>query len=110
MPLNSDWRTKAEFMREVGALEATWSHDDELMSLKLAPHAPKPAAAVQAPPGPAQKMAAAFADRLKREHETRFAASHYKPRLDVTAPVNDVPRAVLAKASDGRASNKSKRR
>jgi hypothetical protein len=110
----SEWEAKAAFMREVGATEATWGatafQDEALLSLKLAPQA-KPAP--PAPPaGPAAKLAEAFQQRLKREHETRFAASHFKPRLDVPVATDQVPRAVRDReaASGNRAPNKPKRR
>lgn len=32
---NTDWDIKAAFMREHGAVEATWAPDDKLVSLKL---------------------------------------------------------------------------
>lgn len=115
----SDWYAKARFMREVNALDATWSVqalglDEEpvevMTSLKLAPQTTRPAQPAPAT-GPAAKTAAAFAERLRREHETRFAASHYKPRLDIPKTEDDVPRAVRARsASDGGTSNKPKRR
>lgn len=106
-----DWEAKAAFMREHGAIEATWAdHDDgHLVSLKLAPQAPRPAQSA-APQGPAAKLASAFADKLKREHETRFAASHFKPRLDVPTVSDNVPRAVRDREAERGASNKSKRR
>lgn len=105
------WERKAAFMRDVGATEASWQYDGELMSLKLAPQPTRAAQPTQPPTGPAARTAAAFADRMKREHEVRFAASHFKPRLDAPQTQDDVPRAVRARsASDGGTSNKSKRR
>ena len=56
------------------------------------------------------KLAEAFQQRLKREHETRFAASHFKPRLDVPAATDNVPRAVRDREAERGASNKPKRR
>lgn len=108
----SEWEAKAAFMREVAATEAAWDpNDDVLVTLKLAPQTPK-AAQPAASQGPAAKTAAAFAERLKREHETRFAASHFKPRLDVPAVTDNVPRAVRDReaVSGNRAPNKPKRR
>lgn len=103
------WVEKAAFMRDVGATDATWGEDDELLALKLAPQQPRQTS--QPPAGPAAKVAEAFKQRLKRDHETRFAASHFKPRLDVPVTQDDVPRAVRDRgASDGRPPNKSQRR
>lgn len=110
----SEWERQADFMRAHGAVEATWSENAMgevyLTSLKLAPQ-PKPVAAAP-PAGPAAKLAEAFQQRLKREHETRFAASHFKPRLDVPAATDNVPRAVRDReaVSGNRAPNKPKRR
>jgi hypothetical protein len=117
----SDWTAKAAFMREVGATDGAWEmvYDgtkayERLVSLKLAAQAPRPAqpTAAAAPQGPAAKTAAAFAERLKREHETRFAASHFKPRLDVPTVTDNVPRAVRDReaVSGNRPPNKPKRR
>lgn len=107
-----DWEERAAFMREVGATEAEWSYGGELIALKLAPVQSRPAAQPAAPtPGPAAKVAESFASRLKRDHEIRFAASHFKPRLEVPETTNDVPRAVLAKSEpNGRAQNNPKHR
>lgn len=105
----NDWAAKAAFMREVGATEATWDgpENDTLVTLKLAPQQPK-SAATQPAPGPAAKLANAFAERVKRDHDVRFAASHFKPRFEPPQTHDDVPRAVRAKqgASSGRASTK----
>jgi hypothetical protein len=107
----NNWYERATFMREVGATHAAWAEEtSELLSLTLAPQAPRPAQPPAAPKGPAAKLASAFADKLKREHETRFAASHFKPRLDVPTVSDNVPRAVRDREAERGASNKSKRR
>lgn len=115
----SDWRDKAAFMREVGAVEATWHPIDTetfmLVSLKLAPVAPRPVATQPAalPKGTAAKLAESFAERLKRDHETRFAASHFRPPMSVPKPADsdDVPRAVrVRESSSGRPTKKQRRR
>ncbi len=35
--MSSHWSTKADWMRQVGATDATWSADNDLLSLKLGP-------------------------------------------------------------------------
>lgn len=110
----SDWEEQAAFMRDVGATEAGWymklDGDVVLVSLKLTPQTPRPAQP-QPPQGPAAKLANAFADRLKRDHDTRFAASHFRPRLDVPDVKDDVPRAVRAREAErGRPSPNKRRR
>jgi hypothetical protein len=107
----NNWYERAEFMRSCGATHATWSEETaELLSLTLSTQTPRPAQP-QPPQGPAAKTAAAFAERLRREHETRFAASHFKPRLETPKVTDDVPRAVREREAErGRTSHKPKRR
>jgi hypothetical protein len=111
---SDSWRRKTDFMREVGATEAEWSHDGYLVSIKLAPITPRPPQQqAEAPAGPAAKLAKAFQERLKRDNEVRFAATHFRPRIETptTAPTDDVPRAVRAReASRGRPSPKQPNR
>lgn len=109
----NNWYERAEFMREVGATHAAWAEDtSELLSLTLAPQQPRPTQPV-AQPGPAAKVAEAFQQRLKRDHDVRFAATHIRPRIEAptNAPTDDVPRAVRAReASRGRSPSKQPNR
>ena len=109
----SDWERQADFMRAHGATEATWQMnldgDVVLTSLKLAPTAPRPAQPA-APAGPAAKLADAFANKLKRDNEIRFAASHFRPRVETPDVKDDVPRAVRAREAAGGASSNKRRR
>lgn len=102
---------RLSLMVKYGLTHATWDDKGVITSAGRAAGTPVPRPAEQAAagPGPAQKLADAFAARLKREHDTRFAASHFRPKLELPKVEDDVPRAVRAKsASDGRPS-KSKR-
>jgi lipoprotein-anchoring transpeptidase ErfK/SrfK len=108
---------RAEFVVRYGLTSATWDpHSGDLVAVtRPAPVAvPRPAQPAQPtamPSGAAARVADAFAARLKRDHETRFAASHFKPKLDAPKAEDDVPRAVRARsASDGRPSPKQRRR
>lgn len=104
---------RAKFMAEHGLTMATWDSQG-LLSTASRPAGPplRPAqAAPERPAGPAAKLASAFAEKLKREHDTRFAASHFRPRLDVPEPKNDVPRAVRDREAErGRTSSNKRRR
>lgn len=108
--------SRALFMARHGLTSANWDPETgDLIAATRAPVAvPRPVQPAQAgvmPAGSVAKVADAFANRLKRDHETRFAASHFKPRLDVPKPTDDVPRAVRERsASDGRPSPKRNRR
>lgn len=103
---------RAEFMARHGLMAAAWDEEGTLISATRSPTAARPQ---QAPsqPGPAAKIADAFANRMKRDIDVRFAATHYRPRVDApaNAPVDDVPRAVRAReAQRGRSpSNKQNR-
>lgn len=111
-PMSSEINeTRLELMLKYGLTTATWDSDGIITSASrpaetvVRPASPAPA------PGPAAKLAETFAARLKREHDVRFAASHFKPRLDVPQTTDDVPRAVRAReASGGRSSSKQRRR
>lgn len=104
---------RLSLMVKYGLTAACW--DDKGIITQAARNAtpiarPVDPGASAAATGPAKKMAEAFAARLKRDHDTRFAASHFKPKLDIPKAEDDVPRAVRAKsASNGRPSP-SKRR
>lgn len=96
----TDWKAKASFMREHGAIAAEWTEAGELLKLTLGPI---PAA------GPAARMAAfhertaesvahSAAEKMKRQHDVLFAASSVRPSLGSPAtPPHAVPRAVAAK-------------
>lgn len=103
----NDNEDRAEFMARHQLTAAAWNEDGDLISAtRNASPAPRPVQAAQQP-GPAAKLANAFAERVKRDHEVRFAASHFKPRFEAPQIHDDVPRAVRAKsASSGRASSK----
>jgi hypothetical protein len=109
MPRSETNDERADFMARHGLMSAAWNEDGELISAARAPNAPiKPIA--ERPAGPAAKLADAFASKLKREHDVRFAASHYRPRLDVPSVTDNVPRAVRDREAERGASNKPKRR
>lgn len=102
---------RAEFMARHGLVSAAWDANGALISATRSTAAPVRPASPAPAPGPAAKLAETFAARLKREHDVRFAASHFKPRLDVPQTTDDVPRAVRAReASGGRSSSKQRRR
>jgi len=105
--MRPDENTKrALFMAEHALVEAVWDEEGALVSAKRSPTA-APRLAPVAPAGPAAKVADAFAGRLQRQHDVRFAASHFKPRLDQPKAADDVPRAVRSRgASDGRPATK----
>lgn len=119
MTAPDEWTTKAAFMREVGATYAEWtpinSCEELLTKLTLGP------APVTRPMGPAARMAQSFQastgesmsrDRARQRHETMFAASSIRPRLqNDPAPVatDDVPRAVRARQDVKRGTVKRKK-
>ena len=103
---------RALFMARHGLIHASWHPDTGELIAANRPQMPLPRPA-DAPPskGVAAKVAENFAQRLKRDHDVRFAATHYKPRLDVPQVQDDVPRAVRTReASDGRPSKKQRHR
>lgn len=100
-------------MAKFGLTAATWDEKGVITSASRAATAlaPRPPAQPGAmPTGSATRVAEAFAARLKKDHETRFAASHFKPKLDVPKAEDDVPRGVRAKSADGRPSQAKSRR
>ena len=97
---------RAEFMARHQLTHAKWEGGELVEATR--PVTPQ-RQATEVVPGPAARMAAAFAERAKKEHETRFAASHYRPRLDIPAVKDDVPRAVRARESSNGGSPTSKR-
>lgn len=102
MATRENWTSneaRAEFMARHGLSSARWNDDGDLVSADRAPQAIRPAAPAPQP-GPAAKLAQTFAEKLRREHETRFAASHYKPRLDLPQTTDDVPKAVRARQQE----------
>jgi hypothetical protein len=112
MPRN-DNEDRADFMQRHGLVAASWDNDGNLISATRSMTAPRPQQQAEAPAGPAAKLAKAFQERLKRDNEVRFAATHFRPRIETptTAPTDDVPRAVRAReASRGRPSPKQPNR
>lgn len=96
------WRQKAEFMREVGAIDATWDEKGRLLHLVLAPPAtPGPAARLQAFHERTAKTDAErrkeAEERQQKRHDILFAASSVRPRLPDMKPMHAVPRAERAK-------------
>ncbi len=90
------WRARAAFMREVGAVRATWNEDGDLLHLEVAPQPPT------RPAGPAERMAEwhakSVAQQQQNRHAVMFAASTSKPKFEAPPPPpSAVPRAVRAK-------------
>lgn len=108
----SDNEARAEFMARHGLQHANWNEDGELIAAtRFTAPVVRPPPQQQPPAGPAAKLAHAFTERLKRDHETRFAASHFKPRLDVPEVTDNVPRAVRDReVARGGTSSKQRRR
>lgn len=109
----SDNEAKADFMARHGLVAAMWSEDGDLISATRSTTAPARPAQPAAPAGPAAKLASSFAERMKRDHDVRFAATHFRPRIDAAPVAEDpVPRAVRAKqqASSGRPSSRKSNR
>lgn len=96
MSRDESWTRTADLMRLHGIVSASWDAEGKLLSMTIGPREPVVLERVGSKPDAPKPVS--LAQRMKAQHEIRFAHSRMRPALETPKLADSAePRAVRAK-------------